>query len=206
MKRLALIGAFSALVALPLAAQQPAPRDTAQRGTMMGHRMPAQAGQHPMPGVQGGMMGHDSMMMHGMMGGMMSDSGMAGMMGAMMAGMSSSPEHLLAQKAALHLTADQERRITAIRDAARPAHDAAMRNGAPHARELQQALQAATPDTAAVRQHFQAAFAAMEQAHLTMLEAAAQARAVLTDAQRRQVDAEHARMARPQGQAPAPRR
>ncbi len=203
MRCLVTIGALSALAVLPLAAQQPAPRDTVQHGMMMGRRMPAQ---QPMRGMQGRMMGHDSMMMRGMMGGMMSDSGMADVMGAMRAGMRSWPDRLLAQKAALRLTADQERRITALRDAARTAHDAAMRTAQAHARELQQVMGAASPDTAAVRQHSRALFAAMEQAHLAMLEASAQARAVLTDEQRRQVDAVPTGMPARRGQAPAPRR
>ena len=49
---------------------------------------------------------------------------------------------------------------------------------------LAQAMQASAPDTGAVRLHFQAAHAAMGKAHLTMLTAAAQAKAVLTDEQR----------------------
>ncbi len=205
MRCMVTIGALSALAVLPLAAQQPPARDTMQHGMMMGHRMPAQTGQQPMRGMQGRVMGHDSMMMHGMMGGMMSDSAMAAVMGAMRAGMRSSPERLLAQKTALRLTADQERRITALRDGARTAHDAAMRTAQAHARELQQVMGAASPDTAAVRQHSRALFAAMEQAHLAMLEASAQARAVLTDEQRRQVDAAQTGMPARRGQAPAPR-
>jgi hypothetical protein len=126
-----------------------------------------------------------------MQGGMMSDSAMGGM-GAMMSGMmremAQAPEHLLAQKAALGLTADQERRIGAIRDAARAPHDAAMATAMHHQQEIDDVLRTATPDTAAVTHHFTAAHAAMGQAHLVMLQSAAQARAVLTDAQRHQAD------------------
>jgi hypothetical protein len=49
-------------------------------------------------------------------------------------------------------------------------------------------MQANAPDTSSVRIHFQAAHAAMGQAHLTMLTAAAQAKAVLTDEQRGRVN------------------
>lgn len=196
MKHAGLIAVFAATIAVPAAAQQPAPRDTTRHG-MMGHQMPAQGMGRPQMmqgGAMPGGMAHDS----AMGGGMMSDGGM-------MAAMASAPAHLLAMTAELRLTADQERRITAIRDAARPSHDAAMRSGEVHSRELAQAMQAAAPDTVAVRTHFEAAHAAMGQAHLTMLLAATRARAVLTDAQRRQADSTHAAMGQPQPQQPAHR-
>jgi Spy/CpxP family protein refolding chaperone len=164
---------------------------------MMGHQMPARGtgGQQTMQGhgVPGGM-AHDSAMSCGMMSG-------GGMMGVMAPG----PAHLLAMKAELRLTADQERRITAVRDAARPGHDAAMQSSQLHSRELAQAMRAAAPDSGAVRTHFETAHAAMGRAHLAMLLAAAQARAVLTDAQRLQVDSMHAAMDQPQPQQPAHR-
>jgi hypothetical protein len=53
---------------------------------------------------------------------------------------------------------------------------------------LAQAMQAAAPDTGAVKLHFQGAHAAMGKAHWTMLSAAAQAKAVLTDEQRGRVN------------------
>jgi hypothetical protein len=46
---------------------------------------------------------------------------------------------------------------------------------------------------------------AMGQAHLGMLQAAAQARAILTDAQRRQADSMHGGMGQPQPAQPAHR-
>lgn len=194
MKHVVMLAALSLLAAVPATAQQPAPRDTT-RPPMMGHQMPmpgmAGMGQHQM--APGGMT-HDSAMGCAMMGS-----------GGMMAAMGSEPAHLLAMKADLHLTADQERRITAIGDAARPGHDAAMQSGTMHSQELAQAMQAAAPDTVAVRMHFEAAHAAMGQAHLVMLNAAAQARAVLTDAQRTHVDGMHAAMGQPQPPQPAHR-
>jgi hypothetical protein len=54
---------------------------------------------------------------------------------------------------------------------------------------LSQAFQAAAPDTNALRAHFNEAHAAMGKAHGVMLAAAAQAKAVLTDAQRQRVEA-----------------
>jgi len=204
MKRVIIAAVATVVFAAPAVAQRrPAARDTAQQQMpghqMAGQQMPAQGrsagpmGQHQMPGMSG--MSGMSGMQGGMAGcSMMGGDSAGGMMGGMMAAMASEPAHLLAMKAELRLTADQERRITAIRDAAKPGHDAAMRSGEMHARELAQAMQAAAPDTATVRMHFQAAHAAMGQAHLAMLTAAARARAILTDAQRRQLDSLHAGM------------
>ena len=128
--------------------------------------------------MQGPMMQHTGMMMPGM------DS----MMAPMMHVMASSPAHLLAEKTTLHLTTDQISRLTALRDAAKAAHDAAARQAAMHMRELAQVMDAAAPDTAAARTHFDAAHQYMTQAMWAMITATAQARAVLTDAQRKQVD------------------
>jgi len=137
-----------ALVAAPLAAQQPG---------MMGQGMP-----HMMQMEQ--------------------------MMAPMMRGMAFAPDHLLMRKDALGLTAQQVTRLTALRDAAKTAHDAAEADGKAHMGALAQAMQASAPDTGAVRLHFQGAQAAMGKAHLTMLTAAAQAKALLTDEQRGRVN------------------
>lgn len=110
------------------------------------------------------------------------------MMGPMMRGMAFAPDHLLARKDALGLTSPQVTRLTAIRDAAKTAHDAAHTDAKTHMDAVALAMQAAAPDTNAVRVHFQAAHDAMGRAHLTMLTAAAQAKAVLTDDQRGRVD------------------
>jgi hypothetical protein len=210
MKRVLVAAVAAAVLATPAVAQQrPAARDTA-RAPMAGHRMPAghqmpaqgaaPMGQHRMPGMAGmsGMAGMGGMQngMGGcpMMGGDSAGGMRGGMMAGMMAAMATAPEHLLAQQAALHLTADQERQVAALRDAARPAHDAAWRDAQGHARELAAVLRTAAPDTAAVRAHFQGAHAAMGQAHLAMLTAAARARAILSDAQRRQLDSVSAGM------------
>jgi len=110
------------------------------------------------------------------------------MMAPMMRGMAFAPAHLLERKAALDLTAQQVTRLTAIGDAAKTAHDAAMNEAKTHMQELAQAMKAAAPDSNALKTHFQAAHAAMGRAHWTMLAAAAQARAVLTEGQRGRVD------------------
>ena len=125
--------------------------------------------------------------MHPMQGDMMM-SHMMEMMGPMMRTMAFTPDHLLARKDALALTAQQVTRLTALRDGTKAAHDAAQTEMETHMKELAQAMGAAAPDTTAVKTHFQAAHAAMGRAHWAMLTAAAQARALLTDTQRGRVD------------------
>ena len=122
--------------------------------------------------------------MHGMPmhDGMMADPAMQHMMDAMMAGMEYMPQHLLAMKDTLKLTADQITRITAIGQRAKTSHDAALAVAMPHLDEMAQAT-----DTAAKKHHFIAAHDAMGEAHWAMLSAAMQAKTVLTDAQRAQL-------------------
>ena len=106
---------------------------------------------------------------------------------AMMKTMLYTPQHLLARKDALGLTAEQVGKLTALRDATKAAHDAAMVEAQTHMKELEQAADAPKPDTSAMKVHFQAAHNAMGKAHWAMLVSAAQARALLTDAQRTKV-------------------
>ena len=111
------------------------------------------------------------------------------MMAPIMRVMAYTPEHLLSRKDSLKLTSDQITRLTAIQTSAKSAHDAAAADIKTHLGGVSQTFQAASPDTDALRTHFEAAHAAMGKAHWAMLSAAAQARAVLTDAQRQKVDA-----------------
>ena len=134
----------------------------------------------PLAAQQPGMMGREGMP-HMMQ--------MQEMMAPMMRAMAFAPEHLLARKDSLGLTPQQVTRLTALRDAAKAAHDAAHAEGMGHMTALAQAAEASTPDTSALKQHFQAAHAGMGQAHWAMLAAAAQAKAILTDAQRARVAA-----------------
>lgn len=150
--------ALVALIGTPLAAQEPTKPDTGMRHGMM----------------------REQMMPHMMQ--------MQQMMAPMMRAMAFTPEQLLARKDSLGLTAPQVTRLTALRDAAKTASDAAAAEAKAHMDALAQAFQAAAPDTTAVKQHFQAAHTAMGKSHWTMLAAAAQARAVLTDEQRARVD------------------
>jgi Spy/CpxP family protein refolding chaperone len=146
---------------------------------LAGAAAPLAAQQHPAPRgmAQGGMM-HGDMM-----------PGMDSMMAPMMRAMAYAPQHLLRQKDALHLTSDQVTQLTSLGDAAKTAHDAAAQQAQMHLGEMEQVMQAAAPDTAAVKHHFEAAHRLMGEAMWAMMAAAAQGRAVLTDAQRTQVDA-----------------
>jgi LTXXQ motif family protein len=126
----------------------------------------------------------------GMMGqGMRHMMEMEQMMAPMMNAMAFTPDHLLARKDSLSLTPQQVTRLTAIGVAAKAVHDAAHADARAHMDALAQAMLAPAPDTAAVKAHFQAAHAAMGQAHWAMLAAAAQAKAALTDEQRGRVTA-----------------
>jgi len=148
------------VLAAPIAAQQPGKPDST-RHPMMG------------PGRMSGTM---------MEGSMMHDMGPA-----LTRMMLYTPQHLLARKDTLGLTPDQVSRLTRLRDGAQAAHDAAAADARTHTQAIEHAASAATLDTAALKAHFEAAHAAMGKAHWAMLVSAAQARAVLTDAQRAKV-------------------
>jgi hypothetical protein len=104
--------------------------------------------------------------------------------------MAFTPAHLLEQRERLALTPAQVARLEALRDAARAIHDPAAATARAHDDSLAVALDAALPDTAVVARHFRAHHEAMGRAHGAMLHAAAQAKALLTEAQRAQA-AEH---------------
>ena len=167
MKSLALITTTVCLIAVPLAAQ-----DTTH-ARRPGARPRAAMGQREM-----GRRGDDEMM------GMMRE-----MMAPIMRIVAYTPDHLLDHKDSLQLTADQVSKLTSIHNAAKTAHDAAAADVKTHLGAAAQAFQTAAGDTTALRAHFDEAHAAMGKAHWAMLSAAAQSRAVLTDAQRQKVDA-----------------
>jgi hypothetical protein len=124
------------------------------------------------------------MMQHDMMNHM---SQMSEMMAPMMRAMAFTPAQLLERKDVLALTPQQVTRLTALRDEAKKAHDAAAAEAKQH-RDALERSQANPADTAGLRTHFQAMHAAMGNAHWTMLRAASQARGILTDSQRGRVD------------------
>jgi len=135
----------------------------------------------PLAAQQPQLMGHDQSMADHM-------RQMEQMMAPMMRAMAFTPDHLLARKDSLNLTPQQVTRLTALRDAAQSTHDAAAAEAKAHMDGVGQALMVATPDTGAVKMHFQAAHSAMGRAQWAMLSAAAQARGVLTDEQRARAD------------------
>lgn len=164
MKALGLITISLCCIAAPLAAQ-----DTTQARPPMRPR----AGMGP--GMGRGYMANMMPMMHGMM-------------APMMRVMAYTPQHLLAWKDSLKLTSDQISKLTTIQSSAKATHDAAAAGFKTHFDAVTQGFQSASPDTAALRRHYEEAHAAMGKAHWAMVVAATQARAVLTDAQRQRVD------------------
>ncbi|HKA60190.1 MAG TPA: Spy/CpxP family protein refolding chaperone [Gemmatimonadales bacterium] len=163
MKTLGLITICAYCIAAPLAAQ-----DTTHA-------------RHP-----SGPRGHGAMA-HGDMDDMMPT--MREMMSPMLRIMAYTPQHLLARKDTLKLTSDQISKLTTIQNSAKAAHDAAESDFKTHFGAVNQGFQATAPDTSALRPHFDIAHEAMGKAHWAMVASAAQARAVLTDAQRQKVDA-----------------
>lgn len=148
------------LVAAPLAAQRPAAPDSL----------------------------HHPMMEAGPMSPLMGDAVMREMGPVLMKLMLYTPQHLLARKDPLALSADQITRLTALRDGAKAARDAGEAEAQAHLRELERAAGASKPDTTALKLHFQAAHAALGKAHWAEVSAAAQARWVLSDGQRSQME------------------
>lgn len=111
------------------------------------------------------------------------------MMDRMMPAGKYAPERLLAKNGELKLTARQISDLTALRDATRSTDSSLMASAKMHHDELTEVMNAGGADTAAIKKHFLAAHDAMGQAMLTRILAGAKARAILTDAQRKQVEA-----------------
>lgn len=155
--------------------------------------VPASA-QRPDSAMRGKMMMHDSAVRHGRPGMRAQRGMMPGGMGMMMAGGKFAPERLLAQNGELKLTARQITDLTALRDVTRSATDAAMASAKIHLGELKAVMDAGGTDTVAIRKHFEGAHGAMGDAMLARILAGARARAILTDAQRKQVEAWRGRM------------
>lgn len=127
-------------------------------------------------------MRHDEHSHSGMM------SHMNQMMAPMMGVMAYAPDHLLDRKESLKLTAQQVTRLTALQDGSKKAHEQCAADAKPHVDAIAQGLRAGTSDTGALKQHFDAAHTAMGKGHWTMFGIALQARALLTEEQRAQVD------------------
>jgi len=110
------------------------------------------------------------------------------MMAPMTRAMAFAPDQLLNRKDALGLSAQQVARLIAIRDAAKASHDAAHADAKVQMEALVAAMQAAPADTAALTVRFRDMHDACGKAHLAMLMAAAQSKALLTDEQRSRVN------------------
>ena len=110
------------------------------------------------------------------------------MMAPMMGVMAYAPDHLLDRKESLKLTAQQITRLTTLQDDAKKTHEQCAADAKPHLEAIAQALRVTAADTIALKQHFDAAHAAMGKGHWAMFGIAMQARGVLTDEQRAQVD------------------
>lgn len=125
-------------------------------------------------------------MMPGMMGGMMGamGEGHGAMMGPMMRVGVFQPAHLLERKDVLGLSADQVKKLEEVKAGAEKAHDETHAAMESHHAALAQAWSAARPNAQEIRRHFEAAHAAMGRAHWAQMDAAIQAKALLTDVQR----------------------
>ena len=113
---------------------------------------------------------------------------MEDMMAPMMGVMAFKPDQLLAKKDSLNLTATQISRLTSLQDAAKKAHEDCAAAAKPHLDAIAQGLSATAPDTAVLKQHFDAAHAAMGKGHWAMFAIAMQARGVLNEDQRSRVE------------------
>jgi hypothetical protein len=198
MKTVSMLAVLATVATLPLAAQQP---DTSRSGAASGHMPYGHMGSGHMMGAGmggSGMMGAGMMhggMMHGGMGmmagwmryGMGMDSSM---MGSMMGNMAYMPQHLLAERDSLKLTPAQVTRLQSIEQSMHSVHQAMWQQAQPHMRAMASVMSGSSPDSASLKRDFDAASAAMSAAHWAVVNAAVQARGVLTEAQRHQVESE----------------
>src|SRR5688572_16954034 len=113
---------------------------------------------------------------------------MEDMMAPMMGPMAFKPDQILAKKDSLNLTAAQISRLTSLQDAAKKAHEDCAAAAQPHLDAIARGLSDTATDTAALKQHFDAAHAAMGKGHWVMVSIAVQARAELSDEQRSRIE------------------
>jgi Spy/CpxP family protein refolding chaperone len=189
MRTVSLLTVLATVATLPLAAQQPDSSSTgSMRGQMHGQMGPGQMMQGGMMGQ--GMMGGGMMMNGGMMAGWMRyGMGMdSSTMGSMMRTMAFMPQHLLAERSSLKLTPAQVTRLESIQQSMQAAHRAMWSQAQPHMRNLASMMGGSSADSAALKRDFDAAQSAMSAAHWAVVNAVLDARAVLTPAQRRQVE------------------
>jgi Spy/CpxP family protein refolding chaperone len=196
MRTVSLLAVLATAATLPLAAQQ---RDTTRSGAASGHMMGGAGAGTTHGAMMGSGMTGSGMMGGGMMGGGMMAGWMtygmgmdSTMAGSMMRNMAFMPQHLLAERESLKLTPAQVTRLESIEQAMQSAHQAMWQQAQPHMRAMTSLMGGSSPDSASLKSNFEAASAAMTAAHWAVVNAAVQARAVLTEAQRREVEASSA--------------
>lgn len=134
----------------------------------------------------GAMEGHAGMMARGGMQGMkdmQGMSGMAGMMG-MMQGMGFGPAALLGAADRLQLTPDQKSRLETLAQTVRQEHQSHMQAIMSAHQDGAEMLKADSPDLGAYQQTLKTAADHMVQAHMAMTRATVEARGILTEEQR----------------------
>jgi hypothetical protein len=108
------------------------------------------------------------------------------------------PPHLLERGELLGLSEDQVSRLEALKSELHEAHQAAQSSAQTHHEQMMALWAADAPDVGQLRSHAEAAMEAQHAAHLALLSAAAQAKALLTPEQRGRVagwlDARHMMM------------
>lgn len=132
---------------------------------------------------------------HGRGQGTMHEQGQGAMMGPGHAVAAFSPERLLEQRTELALTETQIGRLEQLRSETAARVDQAMASHEKHRAEMAALLASDAPDPQMVRAHFQGAHDSMGTAHWAEMQAALEARALLTEEQRAKVKA-----AMPEGQ------
>lgn len=94
------------------------------------------------------------------------------------------PQHLLERRGLLELSDEQAQRLGALTQPVREAHEKAQATVQERREHLIEAWQADQPDPGLIRSHAQAIMQAHQAAQLAAIEAAARAKAVLSDEQR----------------------
>lgn len=192
MRTAAMLAVLAAVASLPLAAQQP---DST-------HSAMGRADGQPGAGyMTHGAMAHAAMMGGGAAGyGMRSGDMMAGWMRygmgmdsstmlPMMRGMAFMPQRLLSERTTLQLTPAEVTRLQGIAQDMQSTHAAMWQQARPRMEQMALRMEESPPDTAAIERDYNRASEAMSVAHWAVISAALKARDVLTNAQRRQVEA-----------------
>jgi hypothetical protein len=165
MRRLILAALVAALMAPAVAQAQ-----QHQHGQPQGQGQKKEMGQHQMGGMQGGMQ----------MGG--------GLPGPLRSLVPYAPDHVLKMKEMLDLTADQEKQLTALSDWAKQAGDEAHAPAEASMKSLNAELAKPEPNKASLQAFLVAHATAMGNMQWVRADAAMQAKALLSEAQRKHVE------------------